>query len=107
VLDHLDDLESDLSAFHRVDDMDAMPARRFLVLAGRLVHYGGALQAAVKAEAEEAQNAPVPATRAMYDANPELKGVGTFAEVKAPGALPPEAQAYVDAHPELQAPPPR
>lgn len=105
MLDYLDDLESDFSVFHRVDDMRQMPARRFLVLADRLVHYEGAFRAVVKAEAEAAANAPVPATKAMYDASPELKGVGTFASVRAPAALTPEQAAYVASHPELQAPP--
>lgn len=87
--------------------MYEMPARRFRVLAGRLVHYEGAFRAAVTAQGQAADNAPVPATKLMYDMNPDLRGLSTFAEVKAPAALTPEQQAYVDAHPELQAPPPR
>lgn len=87
--------------------MGEMAARRFRVLVPRLIHYDGALHAALATEAQAAQNAPVPATKAMYDATPELKGVGTFAEVSAPRVLTPEQQAYIDAHPELQAPPPR
>jgi hypothetical protein len=87
--------------------MYEMPARRFRVLAGRLVHYEGAFRAAVMAQDQASENAPVPATRLMYDMNPDLRGLSTFAEVAKPAELTPEQQAYVEAHPELQAPPRR
>lgn len=110
MLEHLDDLESDLSALHRADDMGAMPARRFRVLVPRLIYYEGALRAALTPQegaGVPSGRAPVPATKLMYDQDPELRGLGTFAEVPRPAVLTPEQQAYVDAHPELQAPPPR
>jgi hypothetical protein len=47
VLDYRDDVESDLSALHRVDDMAAMPARRFFALVNRLGAYPGAVQLAL------------------------------------------------------------
>lgn len=105
MLGFLDDLESDFSVFHRVDDMYEMPARRFRVLAARIHRYDGAFRAAVTTTEGAAANAAVPATRLNYEMNPELRGVGSFAEVKAPEVLSPEQQAYIDAHPELQAPP--
>jgi hypothetical protein len=113
VLSHLEDLESDFSVFHRVDDMYAVPTRRFLAWAGRLVNYDGALRAAARSDEPEAgarrssATMPVPATRLAYDSHPELRGLGTFAEVPKPAVLTAEQQAYVDAHPELQVPPRR
>ena len=45
VVDYLADLESDLSVFHRVDDMWSMPGPRFFRLAKRTVAYQGVMQA--------------------------------------------------------------
>lgn len=33
-----------MSVFHRVDDMERMPAKRFLSLAARIAHYDGAIR---------------------------------------------------------------
>ncbi len=43
-----EDLESDFSVFHRVDDMLAQPARLFVTRAIRLPAYGGALTASLR-----------------------------------------------------------
>ncbi|MGI8333480.1 hypothetical protein ACRYCC_26305 [Actinomadura scrupuli] len=43
VLDYLGDLESDMSAIHRIDDMYAMPGPRFFRLAARIGAYDGAV----------------------------------------------------------------
>ena len=45
MLDHLDDIASDLSAFHRIDDMWQMDAQTFYRLVVRLPAYRGALRA--------------------------------------------------------------
>lgn len=45
MLDHLDDIESDLSAIHRIDDMWSMEAGRFFRFARRLPAYKGAMRA--------------------------------------------------------------
>lgn len=58
MLDHLDDLESDFSVFHRVDDIYAMDSRRFFRLAERIFAYQGVC--ALKAQADEAAQ-PQPA----------------------------------------------
>jgi hypothetical protein len=50
VLDRLEDVRSDLSVFHRVDDMESMPARAFCTYAERLVHYDGALAGSLRVE---------------------------------------------------------
>lgn len=59
VLDFRDDVESDLSALHRVDDMAAMPARRFFALVNRLGAYSGAVQLAL--------SPAVPTAAPVYD----------------------------------------
>lgn len=43
MLDDLEEIESDLSVLHRIDDMGAMPARRFWRLVAHLESYGGAV----------------------------------------------------------------
>jgi hypothetical protein len=71
VLDHLDDLESDFSVFHRVDDMYAMPAPRFFRLAERIAAYEGVMTARIRAE--QAQEQPIqqePGAR-IVEATPE------------------------------------
>jgi hypothetical protein len=55
VLKHLDDIESDLSAIHRIDDMWAMEAGRFFRFAHRLPAYKGAMRAIAEAQAMEQQ----------------------------------------------------
>ncbi len=55
-LDHLADLESDFSVFHRVEDLDTLDGPRFFRLAYRIAAYQGVM-AAVIAE-QEAQHRP-------------------------------------------------
>lgn len=53
-LDYEDDIASDLSAFHRVDDPMQIDGARFFVLAVRLAAYSGVLAARVaKIHADE------------------------------------------------------
>lgn len=52
-MEHLDDLESDFSALHRIDDMYALPGPRFFGFANRLSAYAGIMQARVLALADE------------------------------------------------------
>lgn len=66
--DHLADIESDMSAFHRVDDIWSMPARKFFPFAFRLAAYQGVMQArAIEAE-REAQPAPPPRSQGDWPA---------------------------------------
>lgn len=53
VLDYEADIESDLSAFHRIDDPMTVPAVRYFSLVLRLAAYTGALQARVAEERRE------------------------------------------------------
>jgi hypothetical protein len=96
-----------------------MPSRRFLALADRLPAYGGVLSAIVTGErylvsdaegrpgGDPGGRAPVPATREAFARDPELRGLSSFSEVPKPAVLTAEQQAYVDAHPQLKAPPGR
>lgn len=90
MLDHLDDIASDLSAFHRVDDMLALAGPMFFKLVWRLPCYAGAMQQRVLAE-QEASVAPNagassraygqdinPGTQATLMAAPEFAGVFSF-----------------------------
>lgn len=64
-LAHLGDVRSDMSAFHRVDDLDTLDAARFTSLVTRLPLYDGATRnAALRDHQERAeQPPPAPATR--------------------------------------------
>lgn len=57
MLSCLDDIRSDLSVFHRVDDMESMPARRFWPLVQRLYCYSGAVAATTRQRAAEREPA--------------------------------------------------
>jgi hypothetical protein len=71
VLDCLDDIRSDLSVLHRIDDMDTMPAPRFWAYATRLVHYSGAVAGQALLEQRAAQPAGQPAAARRQAAEPE------------------------------------
>lgn len=65
---NLADIESDLSAFHRIDEPRDLPAQRFIDLAVRLPAYRGIVRARIEAEeAEKVQtdqtSGPAPSTR--------------------------------------------
>ena len=53
----LDDLASDFSVYHRVGDITVMPVRTFMRLAERIVTYGGATLAWVRAQ-RKAESSP-------------------------------------------------
>ena len=52
VLEYLDDIESDMSVFHRVDDIHGMESERFFRFATRLPAYEGVLAARIAQEQE-------------------------------------------------------
>ena len=54
-MDYLDLIRSDLSVFHRVDDISRMPSRRFCELALLLPYYRGALRGRLEYEREHGQ----------------------------------------------------
>ncbi|MEV7770587.1 hypothetical protein [Kitasatospora sp. NPDC086791] len=59
VLDHLDDLASDFSVFHRIPDVTTLDGPTFLRLAWRMPAYEGVMRAAALA-AREADTGPAP-----------------------------------------------
>ncbi|MCW2898573.1 MAG: hypothetical protein JWO67_838 [Streptosporangiaceae bacterium] len=85
LLDYLDDVESDMSSFHRVDDIYEMDAPRFFRLAVRLTAYQGVLAARRMAEEQNnGQNGPstagteareVQSTRSDFAADPALSSL--------------------------------
>lgn len=89
----LDDIASDMSVFHRVDDIAAMDGPTLMRRAWRLPAYEGAMRARVMAEQDERpsgaqQGAPGaapaadrewnPGTRTTLMADPNLKGIFSF-----------------------------
>jgi hypothetical protein len=82
---YLEDVESDLSALHRVepDDVDSLSAHRFFSLALRLMHYQGAVRGRMEFERDnpneslsraprERSDSPAPAAVLPREANPNL-----------------------------------
>lgn len=73
MIDHLEEIDSDLSVFHRVDDPDALSAPRFLKLARHLHHYDGALRRSLQLQAQRQAPAAVPGRQsASLDTSPEV-----------------------------------
>jgi hypothetical protein len=69
----VDDVASDLSAFHRVDDPMRLSSARYFTLARRLVHYAGAVrfelsQRVQAAPAPERQAETTPVVHSLDDA---------------------------------------
>jgi hypothetical protein len=60
ILDHLDDLESDFSVFHRIDNIYGLPAREFVAKAERMSAYAGVMQARVIEEKQREEEGGVP-----------------------------------------------
>ena len=61
ILDHFEDVASDLSVFHRVDDWRELPSSRFFVWAERLPAYDGAVRLVLMAEQQPTLPVPVQA----------------------------------------------
>lgn len=77
MLDHLADLESDFSVFHRVDDMYALSAPEFFRKGLRLRFYPGALQHRVRQVLRQREDAE-PQEQAVMAGDPELAGLVDF-----------------------------
>lgn len=99
VLDHLDDLASDFSVFHRIDDITTLPGPVFYRMAWRLPHYQGVMASRQMAAQQDGDEAPaprrqgpapqrdqqdsggrdiVPATKEAIQSHPELAGIISF-----------------------------
>jgi hypothetical protein len=93
MLDHLDDIASDMSVFHRIDDAMTLDGPTFFKLAWRLPAYTGVMQARAIAESESSspqqpaaaphtfqagQRDINPGTRATLMAEPAFQGIFSF-----------------------------
>lgn len=95
MLDHLDDIASDMSVFHRIDDVSSLDGPTFFRLAWRLTAYTGVMQARAVAESETSSPAQPaaqqpfaygatarqeinPGTKATLMAEPAFAGVFSF-----------------------------
>ncbi|WP_410644495.1 hypothetical protein [Amycolatopsis sp. lyj-346] len=81
--EHLDDVLSDMSVFHRVDELDQLPAAVFLPRMVRLALYDGAVRHAMRRAAERPQPAPTPAPQQSGQAEPAPVRAHTADELKA------------------------
>lgn len=94
MLDHLDDIASDLSAFHRVDDLYDLDGPTFFRLAFRLAAYAGVMQARVRAEMDTNQPPPAQAPDVPYATAPAPARAAA-----APAEVNPGTQATLQADP--------
>lgn len=74
---HYADIASDLSAFHRIDDPEAMPLWRYIAFAHRLGAYGGVMTHELAPRAEATAQAPAPASSAVEIGGKTVPFVGT------------------------------
>lgn len=98
MLEHLEDLRSDFSAIHRVDDMYALDGPTFMQLAYRMPMYPGVMQARLRLQDMERQHQ---ATRPVHPGQASTVAAGelTPAEVEAL-----RNQARIRANPRALAP---
>lgn len=88
--DHLPDIASDLSAFHRIDDPAEMEFAVFCMLAYRLPAYQGAMAAVAARQQSEGGAAPRRRGAAQYERNSPMANNARTAEAAPPataGAL--------------------
>lgn len=78
-----DDVASDMSVFHRIEEVESMPARRFFAFATRLPAYSGAVTARLTVAAAAQQ--PATAAKPAPTGAPGRQGVmpGTRAAIQA------------------------
>ncbi|WP_329064878.1 hypothetical protein [Amycolatopsis sp. NBC_01480] len=89
-IDHIDDVRSDFSVYHRVDEIDSMTADRFLAYLRRLPVYGGAVAFLIQQEQQRAaqpqQSVSQPQTQDVAElmrTDPLFMGMGTAVTVPA------------------------
>lgn len=80
----MEDIKSDFSVFHRVDDIEELPANQFFPRARRLMSYKGALRTTAEIEHEKSKKSPAGRERTVektYDSpkkNVEANRLGLF-----------------------------
>lgn len=76
--DHLDDIASDLSVFHRIDDWTKMRAADYFDKAERLGAYAGVIQARATIEQEQhSKTTPATGASPRYQAPAQTGGTTT------------------------------
>jgi hypothetical protein len=91
ILDYLDEIESDLSRFHRVDDINTLGSSRFFSLVRLLPVYGGALAFALRRDLAPELNSPAPEASNPHYASgefPTYDGATLAAMTEGPGEFP-------------------
>lgn len=97
MLDHLDDIASDMSVFHRIDDIRDLDAPTFFTLAWRLPAYQGVMHHHVVRQLQEQEHTTSgtqaggtsygadtpardinPGTKAALQADPAFQGLFSF-----------------------------
>lgn len=74
LLDLTDEVASDLSVFHRIDDWESMSARRYCRLVPLLPAYGGAVAAGLRRMVQEEQERQQAQAAPVYRAGPPAAG---------------------------------
>jgi hypothetical protein len=74
---YLPDIESDMSVFHRIEDVRAMPAQRFIDLVLRLPAYRGVMRAVLEAAQleEESEGRSWPSSSSPAGRSDEVRHV--------------------------------
>lgn len=90
---HLADVRSDFSVYHRVDDLEAMPAHRFVGFLPRIPVYGGAVAFAIRTDTDstpegttvtaQAPQTPMVDIRTAMLTDPLFMGLGTAVDIAA------------------------
>ena len=60
MFDNIEDIRSDMSVLHRIDEIEEMPSRRFFSFAERLAHYEGAMRHLAMRHLEDEEGSPAP-----------------------------------------------
>lgn len=83
-LKYMEDIRSDFSVFHRVDNIEELSADQFFPRVRRLVAYKGALRMTAEEEAEKKDKSPAGRERKVEHTyrdvkhNPEISALGLF-----------------------------
>lgn len=79
MIDYLDDLESDFSRFHRIDDIYELDGPRFMRLAWRISVYGGVMALRVQNQEPATETAaPTPAVAAPGTGHSNVVDLAAF-----------------------------
>lgn len=78
MLGYLDEIESDLSRFHRVAEPMSLPSSRYFRLARLLPAYDGALLNALRRDVAAEEVHPAPSPSAPTNMNVASDGIPTF-----------------------------